>query len=173
MSRKYAGISSEAVGLIFSLLMLLGLIIPVLTIQTTIFGTVVDLNYWLGATENLVCLIGGIIAIIGVFLTFAAKEYAISQGLSIFGSSVTLTASFLYLIGRIGATTNLSVIGIPYAYQLYVYRGQWQYTILYHDIPVYLTTLQIPLGPIITCVSAFIVVIVFLALLGGYWRRKR
>jgi len=167
------GIRWELVGMIFSVLMLLGLLMPSVTVQTTLFGTIVDMNSWLGSLNSIVCLVGGIIGMIGVFLTLMAGEYAINEGLAVFGSSVTLTSSFLYLIERIGASINYMAFKVPYAYYLYVYQGEWRYTILlYHDIPVYLATLQIPLGSIITCLSALIVVILFLALLGGYWRRR-
>ncbi|MBS7288257.1 MAG: hypothetical protein KIH01_05815 [Candidatus Freyarchaeota archaeon] len=166
------GVRWELVGLLFALLMLLGLLIPALTVQTTLFGTVVDLNSWFGSLESIVCLVGGIIGLIGVFLTFVAGEYAINDGLAVFGSSVTLTASLLYISGRIGSSINLLTLKVPYAYYFHIYRGEWQYTVLYRDIPIYLATLQIPLGPIITCLSALMVVILFLALLGGYWRRR-
>ncbi|MEM3465576.1 MAG: hypothetical protein QXW47_09645 [Candidatus Jordarchaeales archaeon] len=166
------GVRWELVGMVFSILMLLGLLIPTITIQTTIFGTIVDLSIWFGSLNNIVCLVGGIIGIIGVFLTFVSGEYAINEGLAVFGSSVTLTSSFLYLAGRIGASINYIALKVPYAYYFYIYQGEWRYTILYRDIPVYLATFQIPLGPIITCVSALMVVILFLALLGGYWRRR-
>ncbi|MFB0561254.1 MAG: hypothetical protein ACETWM_08570 [Candidatus Lokiarchaeia archaeon] len=170
MSRR-RGISAAALGLLFILLMFFGLFIPLLNIQTTLLGTIFEVNYWLFELENLVCLIASIIAIIGAFLTFGAKEYAISEGLTIFGASVALTASFLYMLPRIGASTNLSVLQVPYASFWYFYQGQLQYTVLFNNIPVYLASLQIPLGPIITCLSAFLAVIIYLALLGGYWRR--
>ncbi|MBS7249240.1 MAG: hypothetical protein KIH08_01410 [Candidatus Freyarchaeota archaeon] len=166
------GLSANLVGLIFAILMSFGLLVPLLNIQQTIFGTQISMPLWLGELENIICLIGTIIALIGVFLSFAAKEYAISEGLTIFGASVTLTAAFLYLFPRIGGSTNLEILKVPYATYWYYYQGQWQYTILYNNIPVYLSSLQLPLGPIITCISAFIVVIVFLALLAGYWRRR-
>lgn len=162
----------ELVGMFFAILMMLGLLVPTVTVQTTLFGTVVDMNAWFGSLNSVVCLVGGIIGIIGVFLTFVAKEYAINEGLAVFGSSVVLTSSFLYLAGRIGASINFMALKVPYAYYIYVYQGEWRFLLLYRDIPVYLATLQIPLGPIITCTSALIVVILFLALLGGYWRRR-
>jgi uncharacterized membrane protein YkgB len=166
------GLSANLVGLIFTILMGFGLLVPLLNIQQTIFGTQISMPMWLGELENLLCIIGTIIALIGVLLSLAAKEYAISGGLTVFGASVALTASFLYLVPRIGGSTNLELLRVPYATYFYYYQGQWQYTILYNNIPVYLSSLQLPLGPIITCISAFIVVIVFLAILGGYWRRR-
>lgn len=171
MSRR-RGISAAALGLLFILLMFFGIFIPLLNIQTTLFGTIFEVSYWFGEIENFVCLIAAIIALIGAFLTFAAKEYAISEGLTIFGSSIALTAAFLYMLPRIGASTNLSVLQVPHASFWYFYQGQLQYTILFNNIPIYLTSLQIPLGPIITCFSAFIAVIIYLALLGGYWKRR-
>lgn len=168
-----SGISATALGLLFILLMFIGIFIPLLNIQTTLFGTIFQVNYWIGELEWLVCLIASIIAIIGAFLSLTVKQYAISEGLTVFGASVALTAAFLYMLPRIGASTNLSIVQIPYASYWYLYQGQWQYTILFYNIPVYLASLQIPLGPIITCLSAFIAVIIYLALLGGYWRRRR
>ena len=164
------GISLFALSVIFTILLAFGLIVPVFTFQTTLFGTITDTVYWFGTLENLICLIGFIVTLIGVFLSFAATEYAIAEGLTIFGATAALVASFLYLITRIGGSTNLTLVSAPYA-AYYSYQGQWQYTILYQNIPVYLSTFQIPLGPIITCFSAFVIVLVFLALLGGYWRR--
>ncbi|MEM1659408.1 MAG: hypothetical protein QXK94_10290 [Candidatus Jordarchaeales archaeon] len=161
----------ELIGMLFAILMMLGLLVPTVTIQTTLFGTVVDMDAWFGSLNSIVCLIGGIICIIGVFLTFATKGYAINEGLAIFGGSVALTSSFLYLAGRVGASINYMLLKVPFAYYLYIYQGEWHYVLLYRDIPIYLATLQIPLGPIVTCVSAFIVIVLFLALLGGYWRR--
>ncbi len=165
-------ISAAALGLLFVLLMFFGLFIPLLNIQTTLLGTNFQIDYWLFELENIVCLIASIIAIIGAFLTLGAKEYAISEGLALLGTSIALTASFLYMIPRIGATTNPAILQLPSYVSWYIYPGVWQYTLVVHQIPVYLTSLQIPLGPIITCFSAFIAVIIYLALLGGYWRRK-
>ncbi len=170
MSRR--GVRWELVGAVFSVIMLLGLLIPTVTIQTTIFGAVVDFNAWFGSLSSIVCLVGGIIGLIGAFLAFIAERYAINEGLTVFGASVALTSSFLYLVDKIGASTNLMLLKIPYAYYFYIYRGEWHFTILYYNIPVYLARLQIPLGPLITCASALIIVIIFLALLGGYWRRR-
>ncbi|WXG39222.1 MAG: hypothetical protein WED07_00045 [Candidatus Freyarchaeum deiterrae] len=164
-------ISAFALSVIFAILLFFGIIFPVLTIQTTLFGTIVDSSFWFSTLEGIICIVAFIVTILGVFLSFSASEYAIAEGLTIFGSTTALVTSFLFLIRRIGGTTNLQILNVPSVYYYYYYQGQWQYSIMFNNIPVYLSTLQIPLGPIITCFSAFVIVIIFFALLGGYLRK--